>query len=69
MPYKFVDDGYPEADDYASNYVWVEEAEAQKQEQKPASARLATAEVDKTRAMLKKRLRIALQGGLVSAGA
>ncbi|MCE9612722.1 MAG: hypothetical protein K8T26_00505 [Lentisphaerae bacterium] len=24
MPFKFVDDGYPEADDYSSNYVWVE---------------------------------------------
>jgi len=24
MPFKFVDDGYPEADDYSSNYVWLE---------------------------------------------
>ena len=24
MPFKFVDDGAPEADDYASNYVWVD---------------------------------------------
>ncbi len=26
MPFIFVDDGYPEADDYASNYEWVETA-------------------------------------------
>ena len=25
MPYIFVDDGYPEADEYANNYVWYDE--------------------------------------------
>ena len=26
MLFKFVDDGYPDADDYSSNYEWVETA-------------------------------------------
>lgn len=30
MPFKFVDDGYPDADDYSSNYVWVEPEPAER---------------------------------------
>ena len=36
MSYKFIDDGEPEADDYASNYVWVEPPEPRSQRQKKA---------------------------------
>jgi hypothetical protein len=38
MPYIFVDDGYPEADEYVNNYVWYDEDD-------PESLKRAWAEV------------------------